>query len=128
MGDNETGGGEEEEKESENQTKPAARNHVTSAFGIWRNGEGLLSQMQFFNQTNQLLVAISMNYEVNPGENREQYGEHSYATTITVNSQDTLFYAITITSLASRVPLPLALFLRQFQQQLRFRPKSEFAS
>ena len=84
--------------------------------------------MQFFNQTNQLLVAISMNYEVNPGENREQYGEHSYATTITVNSQDTLFYAITITSLASRVPLPLALFLRQFQQQLRFRPKSEFAS
>lgn len=44
-----TGGGEEEEKENENGTKPAARRHVTSGFGLWRDGGGAESYV-IFNQ------------------------------------------------------------------------------
>lgn len=40
------GGGEEEEKENEIGTKPAARRHVTLGFGLWRDG-GVLSHMRF---------------------------------------------------------------------------------
>lgn len=49
VGDNRNRGGEEEEKENENGTKPAARRHVTSGIGLWRGG-GAAESYSIFNQ------------------------------------------------------------------------------